>query len=76
MRSLIFLSLAALSAAAAVDTSVAPLPIGEVGWEGVVVPGQPPIQVWGDSFEVGLSFPVQVKMQSRVSSTDVPFPGH
>ncbi|WQF85226.1 hypothetical protein CDEST_10240 [Colletotrichum destructivum] len=51
MRSLIFLSLAAFSAAAAVDTSVAPLPIGEVGWEGVVVPGQPPIQVWGDSFE-------------------------
>ncbi|CCF35389.1 hypothetical protein CH063_07186 [Colletotrichum higginsianum] len=65
MRSLIFLSLAALSAAAAVDTSVAPLPIGEVGWEGVVVPGQPPIHVWGDSFEVGLSFPIKSKCRAE-----------
>lgn len=31
---------------------LAPLPIGQLGWEGVVIDGEPPVEVWGTSFEV------------------------
>ncbi|KAH6843151.1 hypothetical protein B0I37DRAFT_357144 [Chaetomium sp. MPI-CAGE-AT-0009] len=63
MRSpFVILNFAASAAAAAISSSLpasAPLPIGEVGWEGAVVPGEPAIVVWGDSFE-----DIEAKLQS------------
>ncbi|KAH6663319.1 hypothetical protein F5X68DRAFT_251534 [Plectosphaerella plurivora] len=53
MRSIaIIVGLAATAVTAAVlPISRPPLPIGEIGWEGVVIPGQPAVEVWGSSFE-------------------------
>ncbi|KAH7347471.1 hypothetical protein B0T11DRAFT_333580 [Plectosphaerella cucumerina] len=56
MRSIaIIVGLAASAATAAVlpnqPVSAAPLPMGEIGWEGVVIPGQPAVEVWGATFE-------------------------
>ncbi|TLD20689.1 hypothetical protein PspLS_08542 [Pyricularia sp. CBS 133598] len=44
------LSLAAYASASAIG-NIPPLPIGELGWEGSVVPGGPKVEVWGSSFE-------------------------
>jgi hypothetical protein len=62
MRSIaIIVGLAASAATAAVlpDAPLpsAPLPIGEIGWEGVVIPGEPAVEVWGASFEVNRPAP-------------------
>ncbi|KAH7347503.1 hypothetical protein B0T11DRAFT_359937 [Plectosphaerella cucumerina] len=59
MRSAPFiLPFVASAAAAAVNTGNPtavegglPLPLGEIGWEGVVTPGGPSVKVWGASFE-------------------------
>lgn len=62
MRACIILALATYVAAAAIDITPSmndtdPLPEDEIhdpglGWEGVIVPGQAPVVVWGHSFEV------------------------
>jgi hypothetical protein len=55
MRSTILFQLVVSAGAALIDTSSAPLPIGELGWEGVVVPGEPAVVVWGVDLDVGSS---------------------
>lgn len=59
MRSIaIFVGLAASAVTAAVLPNTRPsLPIGEIGWEGVVITGQAPVEVWGYSFEVSRPAP-------------------
>ncbi|KAK6221646.1 hypothetical protein CH63R_13472 [Colletotrichum higginsianum IMI 349063] len=49
----IIVSLAASVTASAVlpVPSTPPLPVGEVRWQGVVVPGKAEVEVWGASFE-------------------------
>ncbi|KAF6802194.1 secreted protein [Colletotrichum musicola] len=51
--STVVLGLAASMASAAVVpiATIAPLPLGEIGWHGAPVAGGPEIDVWGDSFE-------------------------
>lgn len=57
----IFLSFVASAAAAAITPQVAPLPVGQLGWEGAVAPGGPVMEVWGDSFEVCLPSSTSVR---------------
>ncbi|KAH7359256.1 hypothetical protein B0T11DRAFT_300182 [Plectosphaerella cucumerina] len=45
------LSAAVPSPSVAPLPGAAPLPIGQLGWEGVVIDGEPPVEVWGASFE-------------------------
>lgn len=45
---IIFLNFVASAAAAAIELSTEP----GLGWEGVLVPGEAPVVVWGHSFEV------------------------
>ncbi|KAH7383867.1 hypothetical protein BKA66DRAFT_441376 [Pyrenochaeta sp. MPI-SDFR-AT-0127] len=47
----IILNFIGLIAAAAVNTSQPLLSQGGLGWEGVIVPGEPAVIVWGTSFE-------------------------
>ncbi|KAL0943370.1 uncharacterized protein CTRU02_201256 [Colletotrichum truncatum] len=59
MRSATVLGFVASAAAAALATpSGLPQPLGELGWEGVITPGGPKVEVWGSSFE-----DIQAKIQ-------------
>lgn len=50
----IVLGLVTTATAAVLPASfTVPLELGEIGWEGVVVPGEAAVEVWGASFEVG-----------------------
>lgn len=48
----IILGLVAATTAAVLPAGPEHLPLGEIGWEGVVIPGEPAVEVWGWSFEV------------------------
>ena len=55
MRSATILGFVVSATAASVRQAVGrglDLPLGEIGWKGVVAPGEDPIEVWGWSFEV------------------------
>ncbi|KAM5343657.1 hypothetical protein ACJ41O_012194 [Fusarium nematophilum] len=45
------LSFVASATAAAINTTGPPLPMGELGWGGVVNPGGPKIEVWGNDLD-------------------------
>jgi hypothetical protein len=74
MRSAAFiLPFVASAAAAAVNTGNPtavegglPLPLGEIGWEGVVTPGGPSVKVWGASFEVIIGTKEEVELEPNI----------
>lgn len=51
----IIVGLAGAVTAAVLPITGPPLPLGEICWEGVVIPGQAAVEVWGPSFEVNSS---------------------
>lgn len=73
MRSAAFiLPFVASAAAAAVNTGNPtavegglPLPLGEIGWEGVVTPGGPSVKVWGASFEVSIVTKEEAELEAN-----------
>lgn len=51
----ILLGLAATATGAAITTRSeldAPLPMGEIGWEGIITPGGPLVKIWGADLDV------------------------